>query len=81
MTILENTIDKIDKLDLTFHLKCEIKTILFDHILKEIENDKELLNSAPSFDAKEFVNKVCDSSSFNPSLSNHTETKTINHKK
>ena len=78
MTILENTLDKIDRLDLNYHLKYEVKTILFDHILKELENEKELLNSAPSFDAKEFVNKVCDSSSFNPSLSNHTET--INHK-
>jgi len=71
MTILENTIDKIDKLDLNFHLKYEVKTILFDHILKEIENDKKLLNSAPNsicFDAKEFVNKVCD------------KPETINHK-
>ena len=48
MTLLENTIDKIDKLDLTFHLKCEIKTILFDHILKEIEkNNPETINHKP----------------------------------
>jgi hypothetical protein len=81
MTLLENTIDKIDRLDLNFDLKYEIKTILFDHVAEELENRRMLINLAPSFDAKEFVNKVCDSSSFNPSLSNHTETKTINHKK
>ena len=49
MTLLENTIDKIDRLDLTStNLKYEMKNILFDHILKELENERELLNSAPS---------------------------------
>ena len=49
MTLLENTIDKIDRLDLTStNLKYEMKNILFDHILKELENERQLLNSAPS---------------------------------
>lgn len=49
MTLLENTIDKIDRLDLTStNLRYEMKDILFDHILKELENERELLNSAPS---------------------------------
>ena len=81
MTLLENTLDKIDRLDLNFDLKYEIKIILLDHISNDLENYKQYFNLTPSFDAKEFVNKVCDSSSFNPSFSNLTETKTINHKK
>ena len=49
MTLLENTIDKIDRLDLTStNLKYEMKNILFDHILKELKNERQLLNSAPS---------------------------------
>ena len=68
MTLLENTLDKIDRLDLNYDLKYEIKKIILDHISKELENYKQYFTSAPCFDAKEFVNQICD------------EPETINHK-
>ena len=46
MTQLQISIEKIDALDLTStSLRYEIKNILFDHILKELEKERELLNS------------------------------------
>jgi|TARA_B110000908_G_scaffold83146_1_gene99572 hypothetical protein len=46
---LQVSIDKIDRLDLTSpYLRYDIKNILFDHILKELKNERQLLNSAPS---------------------------------
>ena len=68
MTLLENTLDKIDRLDLNFDLKYEIKKIILDHISNELKNCKQYLTSAPSFDAEKFVNQICD------------EPETINHK-
>ena len=81
MTLLENTLDKIDRLDLNFDLKYEIKKIILDHISNELKIYKQYLTSAPSFDAEKFVNQICGRSSFNTSLSNLTEPETINHKK
>ena len=76
MTLLENSIDKIDRLDLTSSsLRYEMKKILLDHLTKELQNE------ITSFSAEKFVNQICGRSSFNTSLSNLTETKTINHKK
>ena len=76
MTLLENSIDKIDRLDLTSSsLRYEMKRILLDHLTKELQNE------ITSFSAEKFVNQICGRSSFNTSLSNLTETKTINHKK
>ena len=41
MTLLENTVKKIDELDLTSSsLRYEMKDILFDHLLKELENER-----------------------------------------
>ena len=75
MTLLENSIDKIDRLDLTSSsLRYEMKRILLDHLTKELQNE------ITSFSAEKFVNQICGRSSFNTSLSNLTETKTINHK-
>ena len=75
MTLLENSIDKIDRLDLTSSsLRYEMKKILLDHLTKELQNE------ITSFSAEKFVNQICGRSSFNTSLSNLTETKTINHK-
>jgi hypothetical protein len=76
MTLLENSIDKIDRLDLTSSsLRYEMKRILLDHLTKELQNE------ITSFSAEKFVNQICGRSSFNTSLSNLTEPETINHKK
>jgi hypothetical protein len=75
MTLLENSIDKIDRLDLTSSsLRYEMKKILLDHLTKELQNE------ITSFSAEKFVNQICGRSSFNTSLSNLTEPETINHK-
>tara|TARA_R110002094_G_C4814219_1_gene204062 strand:+ start:116 stop:346 length:231 start_codon:yes stop_codon:yes gene_type:complete len=75
MTLLENSIDKIDRLDLTSSsLRYEMKRILLDHLTKELQNE------ITSFSAEKFVNQICGRSSFNTSLSNLTEPETINHK-
>tara|TARA_B110000091_G_scaffold182898_1_gene201260 strand:- start:265 stop:495 length:231 start_codon:yes stop_codon:yes gene_type:complete len=75
MTLLENSIDKIDRLDLTSSsLRYEMKRILLDHLTKELQNE------ITSFSAEKFVNQICGRSSFNTNLSNLTEPETINHK-
>ena len=75
MTLLENSIDKIDRLDLTSSsLRYEMKRILLDHLTKELQNE------ITSFSAEKFVNQICGRSSFNTSVSNLTEPETINHK-
>ena len=76
MTLLENSIDKIDRLDLTSSsLRYEMKRILLDHLTKELQNE------ITSFSAEKFVNQICGRRVFNTSLSNLTEPETINHKK
>ena len=75
MTLLENSIDKIDRLDLTSSsLRYEMKRILLDHLTKELQNE------ITSFSAEKFVNQICGRRVFNTNLSNLTEPETINHK-
>jgi hypothetical protein len=75
MTLLENSIDKIDRLDLTSSsLRYEMKKILLDHLTKELQNE------ITSFSAEKFVNQICGRKVFDTSLSNLTEPETINHK-